>query len=126
MSPLPATRQLLDVLEAENCVLLRLDLPAAAALLADKQHAIELFDRVWSSQPIPPQPDPELRSLAPLLRAAAAENRRLLERAMTVQRRILSLLAQAARDQAPEGRYGAQGSQRYTRSESPFALNARA
>ena len=123
---LDASVLLLNTLEAENAALRRLDLPAAAALVCDKQEALARFDAARRSTPPAPGLEPRLRDVALRLQAALDENRRLLERAMAVQRRIMALLAQAAREQMPEQRYGAQGRFQESRNDRPFALNSRA
>ena len=60
------------------------------------------------------------------LHSASMENKRLLERAITVQRHIISLLAQAARKGAPNGGYGARGGYVAHSTSPAFALSARA
>ncbi len=123
---LDASCQLLDVLEAENAALRRLDLPAAVALVAAKHAALARFEGARPNPPPPHGTDPALKDVALRLQSALAQNRRLLERAMTVQGRIMALLAQAAREQVSEQRYGARGSYQNGRVERPFALNSRA
>ena len=123
---LAASEGLLDVLDAENSALIRLDLPAAVALLSAKQEALAWFEASRPSAPPPRGSHPRLQVVALRLGAALDENKRLLERAMTVQRRIMALLAQAAREQVPGHCYGSQGHYQGNKSDRPFALNSRA
>nr|WP_321984405.1 hypothetical protein [uncultured Lichenicoccus sp.] len=123
---LDASNHLLDVLDKENAALRRLDLPAATAMVAVKQDALTRFEAARPPTPPAPGSSHALKGVAARLQAAIEENRKLLERAMTVQGRIMSLLAKAAREQVPEQRYGSQGSYRSDRSDQPFALNSRA
>jgi flagellar biosynthesis/type III secretory pathway chaperone len=122
-----AATHLADLLERENAALQRLDLPAATALLADKRAALAAFERAGLADSLAGASAERMRPLAIRLRDAAAENKRLLERAMAAQQYVMSLLAQAARQASPGKRYGAQGA--YVArggSESAFALSARA
>ncbi|WP_428376603.1 hypothetical protein [Lichenicoccus sp.] len=125
-SLLDASSLLLDVLDAENAALRRLDLAAAVALVAAKQAALARFEAARPRTPPPHGSEPALGAAAIRLQAALAENRKLLERAMTVQGRIMALLARAAREQIPEQRYGSQGCYQSGRNDRPFALNWRA
>jgi hypothetical protein len=100
-----AAAQLTEALTAENAALLALDLGAAAALLERKQAAAAAFTEARKKGP----PPPRLRPVAERLRDLADENRRLLERAIAVQTRVLGLLAGAARANNPAPRYGRSG-----------------
>jgi len=91
--------KLRTVLAAENKALAALDTDAAAALLPAKAAAAAAFAALR-----PPPAD-----LADLARLAA-ENRRLLERAIAAQQAVIGLIARAARaGPAPAPRYGAAG-----------------
>lgn len=102
-TPLEVTR-LADILAAENAALAAFDLGGAAALLDAKTRAAAAFQAARATWP-----DPDAVS-TPLLRLAE-ENRRLLQRAITVQGRVIELVARAiprAMQQAA-GCYGARG-----------------
>ena len=87
------------ILTQENAALAVLDTDAAAALLPAKQQAAEALAALHPTQA-------DLAALAPL----AAENRRLLERAITAQHSVIGLIARAARaTPAAAPRYGAAG-----------------
>jgi len=66
-----------------------------------------------------------LRPIIERLRVLAAENRALLERALTVQNRIIGIVARAMQPAMPEFRYGANGGLA-TAGVRSFALSARA
>lgn len=103
--PLPgAATRLLHVLTAENAALARMDLAGASSLLAEKTMAAAGFDAALLGRPAF-----GAGGFAASLKIAAAENRRLLERAMAVQTRVLGVLAQAAKAAQPPDRAGAYG-----------------
>lgn len=110
---LQASAALGDVLGQENAALKRLDFAAAAALLPAKESAIANLAACAGNEPAEaaPPPSPEDLSAARHLAALAAENRALLERAITVQTRVIGIIASAARQQtapsyAADGRRG--------------------
>ena len=107
---LTAAARLVEVLTAENAALRALDAPAAAALLEEKLAAARGLAEVSAVRPAAPQ-TPETAGLALRLRDLAAENRRLLERTIQVQARVLDMVARAARQGAAQsgGRYAASG-----------------
>lgn len=109
----PSAR-LVQTLEQENAALAALDLPRAATLLAEKQEALRLF----AVQP-PDTPPAGLRELA-------EANRKLLERAVAVQGRVIALIAAALPQPAGAGRYAASGATVRDGSAVAFALLARA
>lgn len=109
----PSAR-LAEILEQENAALTALDLPRAIALLPDKQEAVRLF----SAQPLGAAPD--------RLRELADTNRRLLERAIAVQGRVIELVAAALPQPAAVGRYTQAGSTQRGGAAVAFALLARA
>ncbi len=87
-------------------------------MLADKQCAVADFA---GAQTVPASHDPAER-MARRLRALAVENKRLLERAIAVQGRVIGVIALAATaTTAPTG-YGAARGQR----PAAFALVAKA
>ena len=123
-----AAVHLADTLARENAALRALDLAAAAGMLDEKQHAAEAFleaqARVASGLTAGPLPGPPSREVAERLTALAEENRRLLERAIAVQGRLLGTLARAAQPVA--SRYGARGGPAYDGRQRAVALSARA
>jgi hypothetical protein len=100
-----AVQRLSKVLAAENAALSAMDFAGAGALLAPKHAAADALAaamRAAASSHAEPQSLHELGTLAD-------ENRRLLNRAMRVQRRVLDLVARAARASQPPSGYGASG-----------------
>ena len=127
MSPsVAAAMGLLDVLEQENVALRQLDLPAATLLLDAKRAALSMFESRSRENARTEDADAAMRVLARRLQDAAAENKRLLERAMRAQHHVMSLLAHAARQSRPGGRYAAHGGYAGRQADSAFALSARA
>ncbi|MBV8914465.1 MAG: hypothetical protein JOZ05_15675 [Acetobacteraceae bacterium] len=98
MSPVEAASRLEAVLIAENAALERHDAVTATALLDEKLAAAKALSTAGISI-----------ETAERLRSLAAENRRLLERAIKVQSRIIAMVAQAAQQSPPVSRYGAKG-----------------
>ena len=91
-----AIGDLIAVLEQENAALTAMDLPRAAALVVRKTAAIERLAGLPASRPA-----------AERLDDLARHNRRLLERAMIAQERVIGIVARAAANvDAP---YGAGG-----------------
>ncbi len=121
-----AAVSLLDVLEQENTALRQLDLPAATMLLDAKRAALAMFESRRREDAREDDVGAAMRVLAGRLRDAATENKRLLERAMRAQHHVMSLLAHAARQSRPCGRYGAHGGYTGRQTDSAFALSARA
>ena len=106
-----ATLELTTALEAENAALVALDLVAAAQLLDRKEAATTAFTEaqrraVTARATVDTK---ALRLAAIRLKTATEENRKLLERAIGVQNRVLGILAQAARKADPLPRYGRSG-----------------
>ncbi len=122
---------LAEALEAENRALLALDLSAVAATLAAKQQAMAAATGVAGNiKALAPHEQPAARALGARLVAAADENRRLLERAMAVQRRVIALVVKAAQASGPSAtsrapRYGVGGTM-LAGNAGPMALSARA
>ena len=86
------------VLVAENAALERADPQAAVALVKQKVAAANALDAGSVSD-----------EAAERLRDLAAENRRLLEGAIEVQNRIITIIARAAQAVPSTSRYGAEG-----------------
>lgn len=114
-----AGTQLAETLEAENAALSGLDLPRAAGLLADKQRAVA---ELAAAQATPASRDAAER-MARRLQVLAVENRRLLERAMAAQGRVIELVARAAASATAPAGYG---SGRTAGRPAALALSARA
>ena len=113
-----AAARLAEVLAAENAALAALDLPRAGAMLDAKNRAAEAFVAAElaardSSRGALQGVFANAGAVAPArLRALIEENQRLLANAITVQRRVIGIIARALpralRDPATS-RYGAQG-----------------
>jgi hypothetical protein len=114
-----AAERLAGVLARENAALAASDLRGAAGMLEEKQQAAAAFVAAQPGTGTPPA------ELARRLRDLAQENRRKLEHAMAVQRRIIGMIAQAVRATAPAPRYGATGAMT-TGRPAAFTLSARA
>lgn len=123
---------LADTLARENAALLALDLPSAVALLAEKHRDADAFAaahaRVAAQGGAIETP---LRVMAETvgarLSSLAAENKRLLERALLVQQRVIGSIARAvprALETAP--RYDAGGGIAGAARPPPVALTAQA
>jgi hypothetical protein len=98
-----AGTRLADTLESENAALAALDLPRAAVRTA-------------------PVPSEAAQRMARRLQGLAMENKRLLERAIAVQGRVIGVVARAATAATEPAGYGpARG-----RRPAPMALVARA
>jgi len=106
---LAAAGRLERVLIAENAALQAMNLDALAALLQEKGAAVA---GLTAAQP--GARTPEMQAQAERVRSLASENRRLLERAIDVQDRVLRLVASAARQAGlrDAARYGAGGQPR--------------
>ena len=102
-----AVRRLCDVLEAENAVLARLEFGQIEAFQQDKREALVTLEGHAADSTDPKTiKDP---ALAIRLQRLVADNRRLLEQAILVQKRVMAVLASAARTaQTPVG-YGWMG-----------------
>lgn len=123
---------LADTLARENAALLSMNLPSAVALLVDKHRDTDAFAaahaRVAAQGGAVEAP---LRSMAETvgerLSGLAAENKRLLERALLVQQRVIGSIARAvprALETAP--RYDAAGGIAGAARPPPVALAAQA
>ena len=131
-----AAATLAAILTEENAALATIDLPRAAQLVPAKRAATDAFTgahahlaaaRVATSG----RPDGTARDMlaiaATQLRELAAENRRLLDRALATQGRVLDIIAQAvprASTQAP--RYSPTGALVGRTRALPVAITASA
>jgi hypothetical protein len=115
-------QRLADVLDRENDALRAMDLRRAVTLLPEKTVAIAELSAVEDAAFKPP--NPELMSMAARLEGLAQENRRLLERAIGAQQRVIGIVLRAAASVAVAPNYGMQG--RCARPSGPMALSTRA
>lgn len=98
-----AAVRLADVLQTENAALAALNMPAAVRLLPEKLAAADAFAAAQAGADVGARERQagrhgiELDAVARRLQALAAENRRLLDRAMLVQGRVIATVAKAAR-----------------------------
>lgn len=124
-----SAQRLAEALHAENEALALLDMPRAATLAAQKQEASERFAAAYAAaQRSTLRLEGRLREhteqLAGRLRDLGAENRRLLERAIDLQSRVIETIAGAARP-GRAATYGARGHQRDARAV-PLSFSSRA
>lgn len=102
-TPAAAAEALIELLSRENRALKAMNLPQAAALVSAKQVALAaLADTAGTPAPA---------ELGERLHALATENQGLLERAITVQSRVIQIVASAYRPPADTQRYGPTGVQ---------------
>ncbi len=101
-----AVKRLSALLVEENAALSAMDFARAGALLAPKHAAADALAAAWRAADVEENGGDALRDLGVL----AEENRQLLKRAMRVQRRVLDLVAKAARAGKQSTRYAAGGS----------------
>jgi hypothetical protein len=120
-----AASLLADTLTAENAALVALDLPRAAAMLVDKQRAATAFIAAQAT-PITAAQRDATEQLGRRLQSLATENRTLLERAIAVQGRVMSVIAHAAAPEIAPSGYGAQGNRCHATHPAAFALSAHA
>lgn len=103
-----AWERLAAVLEAENEALAALDLGRAAGMLAAKEAALAGIGAAGAARSS--QPAPCARERLAAIDTLTRDNRRLLERAIATQAKVLELVAEAARaamaQTAPSPRYG--------------------
>jgi hypothetical protein len=111
------------VLDRENAALTAMDLPRAAALLAEKAAAIA--DLTASGSHASGLPNPGLLAIVRGLEGLARENRRLLERAIMAQERVIGIVARAAVTVSVRPSYGARG-RRADGPAGPMTLSTRA
>lgn len=120
-----AAEALIAVLARENAALLALDVTSAGALLAEKTRSA---DRLAAAlRAVPAAPDRAMRGLGLRLRDLTEQNRRLLERAIAAQGRVLDIIARALPQAAAlPARYGASGSLTQPPRLGAMTLSARA
>ena len=122
-----ATNELAEILVIENAALTALDLVAAGRMLECKQAATAAFEAAQrSAMAARGTVDVKaLRVAALRLQKVTEENRRLLERAIGVQNRVLGIMAKAVRTADPTPRYARSGVYA-ARPASAWALSASA
>lgn len=98
---LRAGHRLAEALAAENAALAKLDLAAAGQLAGDKLRATDAFAAAAQScqklgtRAVGPEQS-VARALAAHIASLGEENRRLLQRAIALQSRVIETIAQAA------------------------------
>ena len=112
-------------LAQENAALAALDLPRAAAMLADKQRAVAGFLAARDARRTAVQ-RAMLEPLAQRLMSLSEANRALLERAIAVQRQVIGIVARAAAPSPTASGYSAKGALHHHARPAAFALCARA
>ncbi len=115
--------QLEGLLETENAALSRMDIATVAALTTEKNRLVNLL-REYLSNPARPPSLAEMSTSVRGLSRASEDNKAHLERAMLVQRRLMAIVASAAR--SPATSYGKSGAMTNTASSRPLAMIARA
>ena len=93
---------LADTLEAENAALEALDLPRAVGMLEGKQRALAGFVAAQNA-PLSGQAG---ERMVRRLQELATENKRLLERAMAVQGRVIGVVARSVPPVVASSGYG--------------------
>lgn len=121
-----AARRLMEALSAENEALARLDLPTAGELARGKRQAADAFEAAFaaahrSGTKAGGAEREAAERIALRLRDLTAENRRLLERAIDLQSRVIETIAGAAKPAAP-ATYGVRGRQREGRAGAVSVL----
>ena len=120
-----ATEQLVKTLEQENAALAALEMQRATSLLPAKMQALAAFEQAKEFLSSLPEVAEERDTLSGRLRELVAENRRLLERAMTVQGRVIEIVVSAIPAEDLASRYGTPA-KAYGARTRPLTLSARA
>lgn len=129
---LAAGLRLADALLAENEALARLDMPGAAGLAGAKVRAADAFAAAFAAatktgaRPDGAAQREGARAMAERLEGLGAENKRLLQRAISVQSRVIETIAAAALPRAADPAYGAAGRRAPPRQAPAMALALRA
>jgi len=126
---LAAATRLADVIAAENAALAAFNVSAAIATGTDKQRAAEAFAAALRTQTAPMEPGrrQQAATIGRRLTGLAQENRRLLERVIMAQARVMEIIARAGRRElaARASHYGAFGAPVANASPRPMAISAR-
>lgn len=122
-----AAVELADTLARENEALARMDLARAASLLSAKRRAAEAFEQACSGTDGSSAPTKRhlAKTVEQQLAVLADENRRLLERAIRAQGRVIGTIAAALARSNEESGYRADGAIAQ-RCAPALALSARA
>ena len=99
---------LADTLARENAALDALDLSGAVAVLPEKRRALAVLTEAGGAA-LAPEYRPAMEVALRRLRALAGENRVLLQRALTVQSRVIEIVASALPRPEAANRYVAPG-----------------
>lgn len=119
---LRAAQALCVVLEAENAALRAMDIGRANGLLADKQAATDQL--LTTRKMFDSAPAPQWAEIVQRLGILADDNKRLLERAMLAQNRVMACIARAIGRAMPGvSDYGAPGRTPRPRALPPVALS---
>ncbi len=126
-----AGKRLADALRAENEALAALDLSLAAKLAESKIAATDAFAQAYAAQAKHgSRPEGAMRQetevLTRQLEDLGSQNRRLLERAISLQSRVIETIASVAIPRAATPGYGPQGYRMPPRQAPAFAVAARA
>lgn len=129
-SVIAAGLRLAEALRAENEALAALDLPRAAGLADDKIKASDAFAAAFQAAvKVGVRAEGPTRKsaqdLTSHLESLGAENRRLLERAIGIQSRVIETIAGAAIPKSVPGGYGAHGQPRGAGQQPPALAVAR-
>ncbi|MBR0680752.1 hypothetical protein GXW74_09655 [Roseomonas eburnea] len=125
-----AGQRLAEALRAENEALAALDMPRAAHLASGKMAASDAFAAAYAAQAkhglAPEGPVREAAAiLARRLEELGRENRRLLERAVALQSRVIETIAGAALPRAAAPGYAPAGHRAPAARPPALALSAR-
>lgn len=125
-----AGQRLAEALRAENEALAKLDLPGAAALANSKIAASDAFAAAYAAQAKHGSaPEGPVRQAAAVLtrrlEELGQENRRLLERAVSLQSRVIETIAGAALPRMAQQGYAPAGSRAAPSRTPALALSAR-
>lgn len=128
-SVITAGMRLAEALRAENEALLTLDLPRAAGLATVKIQASDAFSAAFlAASRTGAKAEGAVRraaeDLTNHLESLGAENRRLLERAISIQSRVIETIASAALPKTTPAVYGRYG-QRSGPAQAPAMALAR-
>ncbi len=117
-----AGQRLVDVLVQENEALARQDFATAVALLPAKEAALADLTKQPKAVTVPPS----LIELGQRIGGLAAENQALLERAVTVQTRIVRMVARACAPMTDMMQYNRNGIRAPSPRTAALALSTRA
>jgi hypothetical protein len=111
-----------NVLVRENAALAALDMARVVPLLEEKAERVAAFEALSPAGMARPVAVELLTRISTL----AAENRRLLDRAITAQGRVLGVMAGVVRQRPKAPRYGARGGLRAERAPLTLTLSSQA